>query len=216
MAFLDFLFGRPEYLQKFQNFTPQQQGLQNQSIAGSMDLLKQILGNQFDFGPIEQQARQQFQTSTIPGLAERFTSLGSGAQRSSAFQNALGSAGAGLESNLAALKGQYGLGQRGQNINLLGSLLGLGMQPAFSESLVNRSPGIFESLGTAAAGGLGASAGQAGPLLLLLKMLSGDQQQTSSSPTTPQRLGGVGGTVSGGSRGTPGLPGSFTLGQGII
>jgi hypothetical protein len=45
---------------------------------------------------------RQFNEQTIPGLAERFS--GAGAQSSSAFQNALGQAGASLQENLAGLK----------------------------------------------------------------------------------------------------------------
>ena len=57
-------------------------------------------------------AIKNFQQNTVPSLAERFTSLGEGAQRSSAFQGALGSAASSLESDLAGLRNQYGLGQK--------------------------------------------------------------------------------------------------------
>ena len=56
-----------------------------------------------DFEPLRQQAMTQFNTQTVPSLAERFTSLGGG-QRSSAFQGALGQAGAGLQENLAGMQ----------------------------------------------------------------------------------------------------------------
>jgi hypothetical protein len=214
MAFLDFLFGSPETTQQFNRFTPQQQGLQNQSIGGAMNLLKQLQGNQFDFAPIAQQARDQFSNQVVPSLAERFSSLGSGgSQNSSAFQGALGAAGAGLESNLAALKSQYGLQQRGQNINLLSSLLGHGMNPSFENTYIPRSPGFLESAGTAAIGGLAGTAGQAFPLLQLLSMLTGGNQQTSSQPTGQSRLGGV---RTSNSLGIAGQPGSFQLNGGLI
>ena len=68
-----------------------QQGLQNQSIQQLMQILGQGGGS---FAPIEQQARNNFNTQTIPSLAERFQSIGGqGTGNSSAFQGALGAAG---------------------------------------------------------------------------------------------------------------------------
>lgn len=100
--------------------SPQQLSWQTQ--AGNLAM--QGLQNPYEgFQPIENRAREQFQTSTIPSLAERFTSLGN-SQRSSAFQGALGQAGAGLESNLAALRSQYGLANRQESRGLLGQALG--------------------------------------------------------------------------------------------
>lgn len=78
-------------------------------------------GAEGGINPILNQARTEFNTRTIPGIAEAFTALpGSGGQRSSAFQGALGAAGAGLNENLAALQGQYDLEQQGQMMRLLG------------------------------------------------------------------------------------------------
>lgn len=94
--------------------TPAQMALTGQAGNIAQGLLGQ-LNQPFGQSPIAQQARQQFQTQTIPTIAERFSSLG--AQNSSAFQNALGQAGVGLESNLASL------GQQNQN-QLLHLLLG--------------------------------------------------------------------------------------------
>jgi hypothetical protein len=109
--------------------TPQQMGVQN-NILGQIPGLLNRSTQGVDFNPIEERARSQFQTQTVPGLAERFTSLGGG-QRSSAFQGALGSAGSDLESGLAALRSQFGLQQQGQQNSLLSSLLGFGFQPSF-------------------------------------------------------------------------------------
>ncbi len=78
-------------------------------------------GAEGGINPILNQARTEFNTRTIPGIAEAFTALpGSGGQRSSAFQGALGAAGAGLNENLAALQGQYDIEQQGQMMRLLG------------------------------------------------------------------------------------------------
>jgi hypothetical protein len=51
--------------------------------------------------------RREFQEQTVPGIAERFTGLD--AQRSSAFQQTMGQAGASLMERLASLRGGLGL-----------------------------------------------------------------------------------------------------------
>lgn len=130
----NFFTGTPARTETFQRFTPQQQSLQNQAIG---QLMSYLGGGAGGFAPIEQRARTQFQTQTIPGLAERFTALGGG-QRSSAFQGALGQAGAGLEETLAALQSQHQLGQQG----LLGQLA---FQPSFEQAYFPREPGFAES-----------------------------------------------------------------------
>ena len=159
---LDFLLGSPERMQQVQRFSPQQQQLQNQSIQQALSLLQGSPDAYKGFQPIAQQARSQFQKSTVPSLAERFTSLGSGSQRSSAFQGALGSASSDLEQGLAALQSQYGQNQ-------LGSLLNLGMQPSFESLLRPAQPGFLQSL----APGIGQGIGSFGSLFALLKLLGG-------------------------------------------
>ncbi len=71
-------------------------------------------GQQFDFAPIEAEARRGFEQQTIPGLAERFA--GQGALKSSAFTGELGRAGSDLEKALAALKSKYNLQREGFDI----------------------------------------------------------------------------------------------------
>lgn len=133
-----FFLGSPAYIEQIQRFTPEQQQAMNTILQ---QVLAQLSGDTFDFGPIEQRAREQFQQSTIPSLAERFTSLGRGAQSSSGFRQSLGQAGSGLESGLAALRSQYGL-QRGA---LLQNLLRVGLQPQFEPLYHQRQPGFIES-----------------------------------------------------------------------
>jgi hypothetical protein len=106
-------------------YDPQQQ-------ASSDFLNKQGMQNA-NFAGIENLARKNFSEQTIPSLAERFTSMGAGAQRSSGFQNAIGRAGSDLESQLAALRGEFGLSQ-----------LGLGLRPHLENILHQRVPGFFE------------------------------------------------------------------------
>lgn len=117
-----FWFGRPD--QNISNLTPEQQYAQYQQLQQGMQ--------NADFGGIENAARRNFQTQTIPSIAERFTAFGNG-QRSSAFQGALGSAGANLESQLGALRSQYGQQQ-----------LQTGLNPHLQYS--QGSPGFFEQL----------------------------------------------------------------------
>lgn len=100
--------------------------------------------SQFNFGPIEEQARSGFTQRIIPSIAERFTALG--AQRSSAFPQLLGQAGSDLESQLAAMKSQYKLQNQAQQQQLLLSLLGLGLTPQFQSAYFQRQPGAGEGI----------------------------------------------------------------------
>jgi hypothetical protein len=143
----NWLSGRPEFQEQTPILNQGQQGVQNQALQQLMNLLKGTGGLE-GFKPIEDQARAQFNTQTIPGLAERFTSMGGG-QRSSAFQGALGSAGSGLEQGLASLKSQYGLGQQGL-------LSQMGFQPSFENHLFQRQPGVPETFFNSLGGALGA------------------------------------------------------------
>ena len=136
----NFLFGTPERTQQFQRFTPQQQSFQNQSTTGASSLLQRLLSPQGGFSPIAQEARNQFQTQTVPGLAERFTAFqgGQGGQRSSAFQGALGNAGANLERGLASDSTRF-------NQNLLSMLSGISQQPSFENLFRPREAGFLEN-----------------------------------------------------------------------
>src|SRR3990167_3558232 len=103
----NFFMGQPERFEQFQRYNPQQQqGLQpmlSQGLGG-MQGMHPYHPQQFNFAPIAQQAQTRFSTQTVPGLAERFSSMGTGgAQNSSAFGQTLGAAGAGLSEVLAAL-----------------------------------------------------------------------------------------------------------------
>jgi hypothetical protein len=168
MAFLDFIFGKRAKTQQLPTINPQQQQLQSQLLQ----YLMQQLSQQQDlspedaergFAPYENLARENFSQKTIPSLAERFTGMGSGGQRSSAFQSALGQAGSGLESNLAALRSQYGLQQQQmgtQRQSQLANLLGLGLSPRQENIYMSRQPGFLESTALPAASALGGGLGQ--------------------------------------------------------
>jgi len=159
----NFLTGTPAQTQQFQRFNPQQQNVLNQLLSQGFSGLQNQ--QQFDFNPIEQQAKQQFQSDIVPSIAERFTAMGSG-PRSSNFAATLGGAGAGLAQSLAALKSQIGLQQQGQQQNLLQNLLQLGLTPQFENAYTPEQPGFAESAGAPILQGLGQALPYLLPLLL--------------------------------------------------
>lgn len=101
---------------------------------------------------------QQFQEQILPMISERFA--GAGALSSSGFGQALGGAGAGLQSQLAQLfsqlQGQAAGRQQGQFQNL--SQIGLGYSP-FAYHEKQGTGGALAPLLTALAGGLSGNAG---------------------------------------------------------
>jgi hypothetical protein len=152
----NFLTGYGPQTQQLPRFTSEQQNALNKILSQGM--------SDFNFPAIEEAARSNFQSKTIPSIAERFASLGSGNRGSSGYGAALGQAGAGLEQQLAALKSQHGLG-----------LTQLGLTPSFENIYMPQTGGL---LGAAApAVGLGLT--QYGPDIIsqLISWLSGGQQQ---------------------------------------
>ena len=159
-----FFRGQPEQTEQLSQYSPQNQEMFNQLIGQILGQYQ--TGGEFDpagaggFAPIAEQARTQFEEQTVPSIAERFTAMGGGGGRSSAFAQQLGQAGAGLEQGLAAQGAQYGLQQQG----LLQNLLGMGRQePSFRP----RDPGFLENLFTSG------SQQSSQSLPMLLKMLLG-------------------------------------------
>lgn len=92
------------------NIPPVPQLTANTPGYGALAQLYQ--GNKYGFEPIAAQARNQFATQTVPTIAERFAGLG--ALSSSGFNRQLAQAGTDLERDLAALRAQYGIQERGQ------------------------------------------------------------------------------------------------------
>jgi hypothetical protein len=134
------LFGKKPQMRQLSQYSPgAQQG---------MDWLVQQGRQNADWSPIEQRARQQFQQNTIPSIAERFTSLGEGAQESSAFGGELGGAASDLESQLASLRSQYGLQQ-----------MQTGLKPQFDYYQEQGKPGFLQGAFSGAAEGMGGLGG---------------------------------------------------------
>lgn len=189
------LFGRsgeqPARNQQVPRFNPQQQSALNQLLQQGLSGAKNTQ-KPFDFGPIEQQARSGFEKQTVPGLAERFTSLGGtnttgSALSSPAFASQLGQAGAGLEQSLAALKSQIGLQQQGRQDTNTQNLLKMGLSPQFENQFLQREPGFLENLSPWVLQALSTYLGRSDNGLGALGGLGGGQ--TSSS--TSQGLGGT-------------------------
>lgn len=134
---MPFFTDKPASTEQIKTLRPEQEAVQNQALGRVSDLLSQTAPQKFNFAPIEQKAREDFQTKTVPSLAERFVGLGSGTH-GSAFRGALGSQGAELDTNLAALGAEYGL--RGQELQQghLTNLLQLGLGRSFDNA---REPG---------------------------------------------------------------------------
>lgn len=170
----------PAGYESFSTFNPQQaqlfqqllaslggaQGIgQNPLYQSGQNYLQDLLsGSPEAFEKFEAPYKRQFQEQTVPGLAERFSGIGAGAQRSSAFQQALGQAGAGLSENLASLRGQLQMGALPQALgyaqapfNQLQSLLGMNTQ-----GFVPKQKPFWQELLTGASGGLGQAAGLGG------------------------------------------------------
>jgi len=116
--------GKRGQTEQFPRYTPEQEKILNQLLQQGATAMEP--------GAMETLARRGFEEETLPSIAERFT--GMGGQRSSAFQGALGRAGAGLEEQLAGLRSQMGMQQ-----------LGMGLQPRFESAYFPRQPGFGEA-----------------------------------------------------------------------
>jgi len=154
------LFGHKRRVQQAPTMSPQQMGAQNQALSLAMQHLQNPTQG---FDPIAQQARSQFKSNTIPSLAERFTSMGGGAQRGSGFQSALGEAGTGLEEQLAAMASQYGL----QNVGQFSNVLNMGLRPQFENLVDPGSSGLLGGLASSVLpfAGMGLGLGAFGNLM---------------------------------------------------
>ena len=148
--FLNFLFGKGEELQQVPRFTQPQQDIFSQlqqgvsgAIPQGFEQLLSILGGSPEAArQFEAPAMRQFEEQILPTIAERFTGLlGEGAQRSSAFGQQLGQAGAGLAETLQAERG----GRQQNALTQLMQLMQTGLTPQFQTLLRQRQPGLLET-----------------------------------------------------------------------
>lgn len=193
----EFLLGKKERTQQLPAFNKQQQALQQSLISqllgqnaniqqsplfqqGSSFLQNLLSGSPEATAAFEAPYMRQFNEQTIPELAERFSGLGSGSQRSSAFQQALGSAGAGLQENLASLRSglqmqaiPQAFSYAQQPISNYASLANQAFRPSFENILRPATGGVLGGLFGGASQGLGQEGGMAmmSKLLPLLGLL---------------------------------------------
>lgn len=171
-------FGKPQKFEQLPTYSPGQQNIQSQlqqglggNIGSIFEYLQNMLsGNSQGQSANEARARRDFSEQTLPGIAERFTgTFGEGSQRSNAFGQQLGQAGAALEENLAANRDQSQM----QALQQLMQLLSQSQAPEFQT--VNRPAtggligGGLEALGKG--GGLGLGLGAPDGLQAILRLL---------------------------------------------
>lgn len=149
-------------------YTPRQQALINEIIGGlsgkegglgmGLDYLKNLMQGGEAFEREAAPVTRQFQEQVLPNLAERFA--GSDAMSSSAFGQSLGSASAGLQENLAAMRSNQQMQGLQGLLQLLNPALGkqfeLEVQKGGSSGL---GSGLGSILGTAAGAYFGGPAG---------------------------------------------------------
>lgn len=189
MGLGSFLFGSPEKHEQKLQLTKEQLPLFQQLLASlqgsgaggafgeASDYYRNILSQdpqlmQQFFAP----EMRRFNQETVPGLAEQFAGMGSGALSSSGFRNASLQAGTDLQERLAALRanlmqgaaqglsglGQFGLNQFSKDVVT---------QPGSSGFLRDIAPlagqtiGMFAGgpIGSAIGGGLGSAFGKSSP-----------------------------------------------------
>lgn len=163
----EFFLGKGEEMRQIPRFTSQQEQVLNQLLGGvqqqipqQLQFLQSILGQSPEaMGRFEAPALRQFEEEILPSIAERFTGqFGEGSQRSSAFGQVLGQAGAGLAENLQAQRS----GLSFDALRNLQSLLGTGLTPQFEQAYSPPQKGFLSSLATGAGGVAGTAL--AGPL----------------------------------------------------
>ena len=162
----------PSSVESVPNLTPNQMALQNKAIGGAGQMIDQANQYKFDFAPIAEKQTADFYSNVVPSLAQRFT----GAKGSSAFQGALGAAGAGLKRDLSALGAEYGLRNQEQSRGHLSNLLSAGLSPSYEHFYTPPQEGPAKQLlqtGGQIAGQLGAAAIQSGAMSSAIKSASG-------------------------------------------
>lgn len=165
------LTGTPAYTQQFARYNPQQQNAQQQLLQQGMQNSNPDI--------LLKKAQENFYKKTVPTLAERFTSMGGGAQNSSAFRNSLGEAGVGLEGELAGIRSNIGLQQ-----------LMHGLTQGYSTTHTPRQGGLLdifsspEGIGALASIIGGGASGGLSSFLPLLLSLFGKSKGNGTTPGT--------------------------------
>ncbi len=145
------------------NLSPEQMSLFQQLMGGSQkgigaglqNLSGLASGDQSQFEQLEAPAQRQFQ-ELQGGLASRFSRMGSGARRSSGFQNTVTNAGTDLAERLQGKR--MGLQQNAieQLLGIGGKLLGTNLSDNY---LIPKKKPFWQELLGSAAGGIGQGIG---------------------------------------------------------
>lgn len=157
----EFLFGSGDKMKKLDTMTPEQKKFLNQIISmlsggqGGPPGLQNALGGLQDwmnpessvYKNFEKPYLEEFEQKTIPMLGEQFAGMGGGmggALSSSGFGQALGAAGANLQTDLAQMKSDKQRQALQDYLNAFMSLTGqtLGAQP-FGYQKQQGSPGFL-------------------------------------------------------------------------
>jgi len=212
MGFMDFLFGSKDRMKQMPTRTPGQMQSLNQILGGGMrgdplyqqgsSYLNQLMNMSPEaFQQFSAPYMRQFQEQTLPGIAERYA--GVGGLSSSAMQQQMGGAGAGLEEQLAQLRS--GLQQQGAGMALQYEQAPWEMQlnaanvSPYENIYMQGQPGVAQYFSKGFGEGLGG--GLTGGMGGMFKGLSG--MFGGGGQTSPQGYGGYGG-----------YRGSYNLGMG--
>ena len=168
---MSFFTGTPGRNEQLSTLSPQQQQLFQQllqAISGpgaggafgqAGDYYRNLLSdNPEDFNAFAAPELRRFREQTIPGLAEQFAGMGSGALSSSGFRNAAVGAGTDLSERLGALRAQL----RQQGASGLMGLGGQGFQPTVENVYRQGQPGLVDAIGPALGGLAGSILGPIG------------------------------------------------------
>lgn len=158
-------------MQGLEGILAQLQSLGQGGYGGATDYLSKLVsGDPNALSEFEAPYRREFESRTVPQLAERFAGLSpmGGGLSSSGFGQALGGAGADLQAKLAGLHGALRQGAAGQLMGQYNQLANLGLGTRSFENIYQPgSTGLMGGLGAGLAGG----AGQAGGMALMMKLL---------------------------------------------
>lgn len=137
--FMKSLSGTPEGVHKIERFRPNQEAAMDALLSQGMEGLKDPYAG---FDPIAQYAQKNYTENIVPEIMHQFIASGSNAPTSPGPWNQQGRSAEGLATNLAALRAQYGLQNRGQ----LMSLLGMGLSPRDEFFEQQAKEGAFDSI----------------------------------------------------------------------
>ena len=152
-------------VQKISTVTPQQASILKllsglgQNVAP--ELYNRMMGDpQAGFDPIARNVRERYTQQGIPTIAERFMNMDNPENRQSDFYRTLTSGGL-LESGLGAHRAQFGANRMGEQLGLLGTLLGQGSRPQFESILRQKGPNPWmQFAGTMGSSALGSMGGR--------------------------------------------------------